>query len=606
MNAKTDKAFNYNSTKDIVIRVFKECVYPNKWRFLIAIIFMLMVALCTSYKTYLIKPAIDEVFVNKDVKALYLIPLQIMLVAIVSCVVVYLQGLLMNITNNKINIGLQEKLFTRLINKDMNFYQKQSAGRISGYFGDITGINDIINLILTNLILQSFTIVFLLILMFYQNFKLSLISFVAFPIIIWPMVKIGKKMRKLSHKNRERGLDNSATIVESFENIKIIKINNKEEYEILRVKTILNDIYKIAIKIAKKSLIVSPMIEMVGTLGFALVILYGGMSVMNGTSTAGDFFVFVTALFSTYKPFKSFSGVNVKMQNAIACARRYYLVIDQENFVKEAKNPVKLDTVKGDIKFDNVSFYYPFNNFKEDSIIENEQLILCEKYALKDVNLNMKSGKTYALVGHSGSGKSTIFNLLFRFYDVYSGAVNIDGINIQDLSFQTLRDNISMVEQDVRLFNATIFENIKYTKSDATFDEVMRVAKMANVDEFVKNMPDGYNTIVGPNGSLLSGGQKQRISIARAFLKNSPILLLDEATSALDPISEDLIQQSLKTLMKDRTTIIIAHRLTTIMNCDHIFVFENGKVVESGNHNELISFDGVYKNLCDKQFHMEK
>lgn len=606
MNKKIDKKFNYNSTKDIVIRVFKECVYPNKWRFLIAIIFMLMAALCTSYKTYLVKPAIDEVFVNKDLKALYFIPLQIMLVAIVSCVVVYLQGLLMNITNNKISVGLQEKLFTKLINKDMNFYQKQSAGRISGYFGDITGISEIINLILTNLILQSFTIIFLLGLMFYQNIKLSLISFVAFPVIVWPMIKIGKKMRKLSHKNRERGLDNSATMVESFENIKIVKINNKEEYEISRVKAILNDIYRIAIKIAKKSLIVSPMIEMVGTLGFAMVILYGGISVINGTSTAGDFFVFMTALFSTYKPFKSFSGMNVKMQNAIACARRYYIVVDQENFVKEAESPVNIDNVKGNIKFDNVTFYYPLNNFKEDSIIEDEKLTLCEKYALKDVNLNIASGKSYALVGHSGSGKSTIFNLLFRFYDVYIGVISIDGINIKDLSFKTLRDNISMVEQDVKLFNTTIFENIKYAKSDATFEDVMNVAKMANVDEFVKNMPNGYDTIIGPNGSLLSGGQKQRISIARAFLKNSPILLLDEATSALDPISEDLIQQSLKTLMKDRTTIIIAHRLTTIMNCDHIFVFENGKMVENGNHNELISFGGVYKNLCNKQFHMEK
>ena len=603
---KEKKKFDYNSTKDVVVRVFKECVYPHKVKFIVAIFFMIIASLCTSYRAYLVKPAIDQVFINKDLKALYFIPLQIILVALISCIVVYLQGLLMNITNNKISINLQEKLFTKLIHKDMNFYQKQSAGRISAYFGDITGISEIINLILTNLILQSFTIVSLLILMFYQNIKLSLISFVAFPIIIWPMVKIGKKMRKLSHKNREKGLDNSATIVESFENIKIVKINNKENYEISRVKNVLNEIYKISIKIAKKSLIVSPMVEMVGVIGFALVILYGGISVIKGTSTAGEFFVFITALFSAYKPFKSFSGINVKMQNAIACARRFYIVIDQENFVKEAKNPVNINNIKGNINFNNVSFYYPLNNFNQDSVVENEQLVLCEKYALKDVNLNITSGKSYALVGHSGSGKSTIFNLLLRFYDVYSGAINIDETNIKDLSFKTLRNNISMVEQDVKLFNTSIFDNIKYAKNDATFEEVMKVAKMANVDEFVKNMPNGYDTIIGPNGSLLSGGQKQRISIARAFLKNSPILLLDEATSALDPISEDLIQQSLKILMENKTTIIIAHRLTTIMNCDHIFVFENGKMVEEGSHNELISLNKVYKNLCDKQFHTGK
>lgn len=603
---KEKKVFDYNSTKDIVIRVFKESVYPNKKNFLVAVFFMILVSLCTSYRAYLIKPAIDKVFIEKDLVSLYIIPLKIIFIAILSCLSVYLQGLLMSITNNKINMKLQERLFSKLINKDMNFYQKQSAGKISAYFGDISGISEIINIILTNLILQFFTIVFLLFLMFYQNIQLSIISFVAFPIVILPIIKIGKKMRKLSNANRERSLDSSSIIVESFENIKVVKTNNKENYEVLHVKNILQDLYKIAMKIAKKSLIVSPMVEMVGTVGFACVIIYGGMSVINGTSTAGEFFVFMTALLSVYKPFKSFSGMNIKMQNAIACARRYYIIIDQENIIKEIDKPVELAEVKGNILFSDVSFKYPLNDFKGESIVEDEQLILCDKYAIKNVNLDIKNGNSYALVGHSGSGKSTIFNLLFRFYDVFSGTIFIDGVNIKNLSFKTLRDNISMVEQDVKLFNTTIFENIKYAKSDATYDEIINVAKMANVDEFVKDMPSGYDTIIGPNGSSLSGGQKQRISIARAFLKNSPILLLDEATSALDPISEYLIQESLKILMKNKTTIIIAHRLTTIMNCDHIFVFEGGQLIEEGNHEYLISSNGIYKNLCDKQFNTKK
>ena len=600
------KNFDYNSTKDIVLRVFREYILPNKFKFIAAVLFMILTAILTSYRAYLIKPAIDDVFINKDKMSLIFIPIQIIAVAIFSCITVYLQGLLMNVTNYKINVSLQEKLFSVLIRKDINFFQKQSAGKINAYFGDITGISEIINIILTNLILQFFTILFLFILMVKQNLQLSILSFIAFPLIVLPVIRIGRRMRKLSHENREKALDSASLMVESFDNIRIVKSNNREKHEVNRIKKLLNEIYRLNIKISKKSLLVSPMVEMVGTLGFALVIWYGGMAVINGTSTAGEFFVFVTALLSAYKPSKSFSGINVKMQNAIACARRFFIVVDQNNFVKESDNPINLKEVHGDIIFKNVYFSYPLNNFNEDSVVENEKLVLSHKYALKNINLNIVSGKSYALVGHSGSGKSTMFNMILRFYDTTKGQITLDGIDIKDLSFKTLRNNISIVEQDVKLFNTSIFENIKYAKADATYEDVMRVAKMANVDEFVTSLENGYDTIVGPNGALLSGGQKQRISIARAFLKDAPILLLDEATSALDPISESLIQESLKVLMKNRTTIIIAHRLTTIMNCDHIFVFEEGELKEEGAHDELIAKNGVYKNLCDKQFNRKK
>lgn len=354
----------------------------------------------------------------------------------------------------------------------------------------------------------------------------------------------------------------------------------------------------------KKSLLVSPLVEMSSTIGFAVVILYGGLSVMKGTSSTGEFFLFITAALSTYKPMKSFGGLNVKFQNALACARRYFIIIDRNNYVLEKENPVKLDKVEGNINFDHVSFYYPHTDFNVDYINEKEgEEELNKKPALDDLNLNFKSGLSYALVGHSGSGKTTIFKLLLRFYDVTSGKISIDGYDIKDLSFRTLRNNISLVNQDVKLFDETIYNNIKYSRPNASREEIIKAAEMANVDEFVRDLENGYDTIVGPNGALLSGGQKQRISIARALLKNSPILLLDEATSALDPISEELIQNSLKLLMKGKTTIIIAHRLTTITNCDHIFVFENGRLMEEGNHGELIALGKVYKELCDKQFH---
>lgn len=597
------KQFNYNSTKDIVLRIFKEYIYPNKLKFLIAIIFMLLVAACTSYKAYLIKPAIDQVFIEQNKKALTLIPVQILVLAIISCIAIYIQGLLMNITNNKISISLQEKLFKKLIYNDINFYQKQSAARVTAYFGDVNGISEIINLILNGLILQFFTLVFLISLMFVQNLKLSIISFIFFPLIIFPIIKIGKKIRKLSNKNREQIISNSAVINESFANIQIIKSNNKEQFEIKKINNVLNETYKTNVKIVKKSLLVSPLIEMVGTIGFAAVILYGGIAVIKGTSTAGEFFLFMTALISAYKPMKSFSGLNVKMQNAIACAKRYFIIIDRENQIKEIENPINIDKINGDIEFKNVCFNYPYNNFTSDSITEKEEILTEKNFALNNINLKINSGYSYALVGHSGSGKSTIFKLLLRFYDVTNGEILIDNCNIKHLSFQTLRNNISLVTQDIKLFNTTIFENIRYSKENATKEEVLIASKMANVDEFVQNMSNKYDTIIGPDGAILSGGQKQRISIARALLKNSPILLLDEATSALDPISEELIQNSLKILMKNKTTIIIAHRLTTITNCNHIFVFENGQLIEEGSHNDLISLNKVYKNLCDKQFH---
>jgi subfamily B ATP-binding cassette protein MsbA len=339
---------------------------------------------------------------------------------------------------------------------------------------------------------------------------------------------------------------------------------------------------------------------MMGTIGFACVILYGGISVVKGNSTAGDFFTFLTSLLSAYKPAKSFSGLNVKMQNALMSARRYFLMMDRKNNVEEGS--VELGKVVGNLFFKDVCFSYPLTNFRNNNDFDAGIEEKLDKEVLHNITLDIKSGRSYALVGHSGSGKSTIFNLVLRFFDITKGEILIDNTNVKDLTFKSLRDNISLVSQDIKLFNDTIYNNIKYAKEDATEEEIMRASKLANADEFVGSLRNGYNTIIGPSGSMLSGGQKQRISIARAFLKNSLILLLDEATSALDPISENLIRESINSLMLNRTTIIIAHRLSTIINCDHIFVLEQGRLMEQGKHSELLALDGVYKKLHDKQF----
>jgi subfamily B ATP-binding cassette protein MsbA len=320
---------------------------------------------------------------------------------------------------------------------------------------------------------------------------------------------------------------------------------------------------------------------MIGTIGFACVILYGGISVIKGYSTTGEFFTFLTSLFSAYKPAKSFSGVNIKMQNALTCSRRYFLMLDRINKVKEGDR--NIEHVDGNVKFNNVCFAYPINNFQSNDDFDNGIEERLDREVIHDINLDIKNGKSYALVGHSGSGKSTMFNLMLRFYDTTKGNILVDGIDIKDFTFACLRKNISLVSQDIKLFNDTVYNNIAYTKESASREEVMIASRLANVDEFVSDLESGYDTVIGPNGSTLSGGQKQRISIARAFLKNSPILLLDEVTSALDPLSETLIKKSLGELMTNKTTIIIAHRLSTFISCDHIFVFEHGYLKEQGN-----------------------
>ncbi|MDR2777150.1 MAG: ABC transporter ATP-binding protein/permease [Rickettsiales bacterium] len=592
----------------VVARIVREYVYPYLPRLIVAAILMLLAAAGVAYRAYLIKPAVDRIFVRKDLTALYMIPVKLILVAIVCCLSSYFENLIVSDTSSRILTNLQMDMFSKLLHRDIDFYQKQSPSRIGDYLVDAHGVNRIIDIVLGSLLLQFFTIVALIAVMTYQNPILSLVSLVAFPLIIFPLIGVGKKTKELADAGRERFSNVVSSMAESFNNIRVIKSNSREEDEIARTGSILEKYRRTAISLAKKSLMVSPTMEMISVIAFALVILYSGTSIIDGKISAGDFFTFVTAMFSAYKPAKSLTNLNLEFQNALASAKRYFTILDQSNMVVESPSPILLENIRGDIKFNAVRFRYPNSSlvhgiYSAPDCSDDE---IPEDYAIDNLDIAMSAGKSYALVGPSGSGKSTIFNLLLRFYDVTSGSIDIDGVNIMDLGFRNLRNSISMVSQDVRLFDISILENIRYTKKDATLEEVVNVARMANVDEFAGSMPNGYNTVVGHDGTLLSGGQKQRISIARALLKNTPILLLDEATSALDPISENLIQKSLKILMSGKTTVIIAHRLATIMNCDHIFVLEKGKLVEEGNHDGLIAMDGVYKSFCDKQFYSKK
>lgn len=594
--------FDYDNNVHIYKRIIKEAFLPNMLYFLIAISLMIIGSLSVAYRAYLIKPAIDEVFLDKNTVALIMIPIKLILVAIFLGVSTYLENYIMSKTTAKISILYQKKLFEKLLNLDMDYFQNKSSHKVLTQFSDIDGLMSALNLLLTGLIKQFFTIIALTALMFRQSISLSLIAFVGFPLIIYPVYLIGRKLKNLANKGREISADFGARIGESMNLIELVKSSNCENYEISKFERIVQTSYKLSMKMIRKALITSPMMEMAGSIGFAGVIWYGGMSVINGAMTTGAFFTFITALLSVYKPAKSFAGINIQIQTAVACARRLFIVLDKENQIKDKVNPVTLQNVKGNIEFEDVSFKYPFHYDNELLVSTEKNTMLSDKTALNNLNIKIESGTSVALVGHSGSGKSTIFKLLLRYYDSISGNIKIDNTNITDISMKSLRDNIAVVSQNVFIFNDTVFENVKYGSFDATEEQVKKACEMANASEFIEELENGYNTILGPNGSLLSGGQKQRISIARAILKDAPILLLDEATSALDPISEKLIQKALHNLMKDRTTIIIAHRLTTVQNCDKIFVLENGKLMESGNHEELTKAGGLYNSLYKKQF----
>ena len=369
---------------------------------------------------------------------------------------------------------------------------------------------------------------------------------------------------------------------------KLVKSYNCEEFEIKRMGGIIDDMYRLGKKISKMSQISSPFVEMLGGIGVALVIWYGGHQVLIGKTTPGAFFSFFTAMMMAYRPLKSVSTMNSGVQMGLAASERFYAALDHKPTIVDKPEAVAITNTKGNIKFENVNFSY-----------------IPDKIALHQINLEVPAGKTIALVGHSGGGKSTLMNMILRFYDPTEGRILLDGHDIKDLTIKSLRGSMAVVNQEVMLFDDTVLENIRYGKENATEEEIIKAALLAEADGFIKELPNGYSTAIGQNGIRLSGGQRQRIAIARAILYNAPILLLDEATSALDPISENAIKKALNTLMEGKTTIVIAHRLSTVIHADCIYVISEGKVIESGKHQELIDKDGHYAHLYSKQFEIE-
>ena len=566
--------------------------YSKKFinKILISVFFGVLVAASTSSIAWLLDPAIKKIFVEKDQTLIIIIPLLIILAFTVKGFALYLAKAIMIRVAEEIKKILQSQMAKSLINADTQLIDQKHSGKfISNLTYDVSHITNMLSTAVLNLFKDSLTLLGLLFVMFYQNWKLSLIAIVMIPIAGIASKTLGKRIGKVVTEAQEKSGFLNTHLIELFKNHKLIKIFQREDYESKRTDGYLDQLKDKNIKINTVYVRLSPIMETLTGIMIAILIFYSGKLALEGDIEIGNFFSFLAATMLAYQPVRSLSTLNMVLNQGISAAVRILPIIDNENKIYDHKNSNDVNIINGEIKFQNLNFRY---NSKED-------------YVLKEVNLNIAGGKMTSLVGHSGSGKSTILNLIPRFYDAQSGDILIDNQSIYKVKIKSLRDKISLVSQDTTLFDDTIKNNIKYAKDNVSDEDIITAAKFSYSHEFIEKLPNKYETIIGENGVRLSGGEKQRLSIARAMIKKSPIILLDEATSSLDAETESKIQDALKILTKDRTTIVIAHRLSTILNSDQIYIIDAGNVVANGKHDELLNSSELYKNFYEKQIRKE-
>ncbi len=562
---------------------------PYIFNVIISVIAMGIVALCTSYSAYLVQPALDRIFIEKNIHALKTIPPLIIAVFGVKGFFRVIQSYQMQYCAMKVLEKLRNDLYAKIVRLPMVFFEENRVGMLmSRIINDVNLIRQSIPEIV-NLIKEIFTVIGLIFVAFYRNAFLATWAIVILPIAFYPIVYFGRKLRKLGRRNQEKISDISNILQEIFSGIKLVKAFTTEKKEIEKFNTQNRKLIKIALRSIFYNSLSSPVMEFIGSLGVGLVIWYGGKEVIAGHSTPGTFFSFLTAVFMLYEPIKRLNKSNMVIQRAIAGAERVFEVLDSRELDVETEGKVVLKPPFKELRFENVFFKYSTTN----------------DWALENINLNVRAGEKLAIVGPSGAGKTTLITLIPRFYDVTKGKVVINGHDVRDYTLYSLRRFIGIVSQETILFNMSVRDNITYGIEDVSDEDVIEVAKMAHAHEFITNLPDGYDTIVGERGVKLSGGQKQRITIARALLKNPPLLILDEATSSLDTESEKIVQSALDNLMKNRTTIIIAHRLSTVLSSDRIVVMEKGKIIDIGPHKVLLTRCDLYKKLYELQFREE-
>ena len=571
----------------VIKRLFKS--YSSKFigKILLAGLFSIIVAASTSATAWLLDPAIEKIFINKDQTLIFLIPIAIMIAFSAKGISLYVAKILMINVSEEVKKMLQTDMLKSFIQADTEIIESKHSGKyISNLNFDVGQITKMLAEALLSIFKDGLTLIGLLCVMFVQNWKLSLIAIIMIPLASITAKILAKRMGKVTTQAQEKSGDLNRYLIDLFKNHKIIKIFQREKYEEIRSEKFVNDLKEKSAKIATVYIRSSPIMEFLTGIMIAILIFYSGKLIISGELAINNFFSFLAAMMLAYQPVKTLTKVNVSIAQGLAAAERILPVIDIKNEINLNEQGKKLDISNGDIILDKVNFSYKSN-------VENK--------VLQDISIKFTGGKMTALVGHSGSGKSTLLNLLPRIFSPTSGKIYFDNQDISKVNLVTLRDQISIVDQNTTLFDDTVLNNIKYAKPDASKEEVYKAAKLSMCDEFINKLENGFETTIGENGVRLSGGEKQRLSIARAFLKNSKIILLDEATSSLDSETEEKIQKALDKLTIDKTTIVIAHRLSTILNSNNIYVVDSGKIDAFGKHYELLEKSEVYKNFYQRQ-----
>ena len=570
---------------ELVKRIFKTQVKKYIPELSITFIFIILTSLTTAATAWLLDPAIKEIFENKNTKMLYLIPIAIIFTFILKAFSIYGTKIITIKVGIKIIKNIQTLMAQKFLLSDISHITKKHSGKyLSNFTNDITILFGVLTGVVVTLFKETFTLIALLGLMFYHDWQLSLLAIIMIPLAAISSKNIGKKMGKKVHISLEASDKFMKFLSEIIKGSWLIKIYQKEEDELKKISLIIDERFKAMRKVEQIRLGAGPIMEVISAIAIAIVVFFAGYRSMQGAITLGEFVSFLAALMLAYQPVRALAGINVGIQEGITAAKRIYEIIDQKNEIYHDQNAPSLIIKNAKLEFKNISFIYPDGT-----------------HALKNLSAKIEGGKKIGLVGISGSGKTTFLNLIPRFFNLKHGTILIDDQNINNINLNSLRKEISLVSQDVILFDDTIKSNILYGNASASNDEIINACKFAAAQDFIEKLPNKYDTIIGENGIKLSGGQKQRLSIARAILKDSSIILLDEATSSLDSESEAVIQKAIENLTKNKTTIIIAHRLSTIMNCDKILVFDNGQIISEGSHEFLVNNSSVYKNLYEKQ-----
>ena len=586
MSTLSEQAAKPTGSWRLLKRLVRAHVRPYLGRLGLAGLCMAIAAGATALLAQIMQPVLDDIFIKGDRTMLVAIPLAVLAITLIKGAASYGQAVIMSWVGQRIIADLQIKVFGHLMRLDLAFFHDTASGKlISRLTNDVNAMRTAVSNSLTSLVKDSLTLLFLAGVMIEKDWSLALIACVMFPLAAFPIVRIGRRMRKVSSRALAELGAYTSRLSEAFQSARHVKAYGREDFETARTSVLVENVFRLIFKALKVRAASPPIMESLGGVFIALIIGYGGFEVIEGDLTTGEFFAFITAMILAYQPMKSLANLNLNMQEGLAAAQRVFEIIDSEPSIRNRADAFPLRQAGGAIRFVDVSFAYGPG-----------------KEALRGVNLDIPAGRTTALVGSSGAGKSTILNLIPRFYDVCGGAVMIDGMDVRAVTLESLRAKIALVSQEAVLFDDSVKANIAYGRLDASPAEIEAAAKAAGAHDFIAALPQGYATTIGEHGVKLSGGQRQRLLIARAMIKDAPILLLDEATSALDSETERQVQAALHALMKGRTSVVIAHRLSTVLDADVIHVIEAGRVIESGSHATLLAQGGAYARLHALQF----